>query len=139
LAAFRARPDASPVANGLGLLSRPGTRQAVALEHPVEGAPVDAEDRCRAAHVAPALLEDLSDVTTLQLRERRPVRGLARRQRGPAVLLVPGADLARQILGGEDVVLGELDGPLERVRQRASVARPVVRAEEGQRRLGGAG
>src|SRR5205823_11424144 len=54
------------------LLSRAGARrQAVALKHPVERAPVDAQHGRGAAHVAAALLEHLLDVAALDRKSTR--------------------------------------------------------------------
>src|SRR5262245_38929152 len=48
-------------------------REAVALQHPVEGTPVDAEHGGGAAHVTAVLVQHLGDVAALELVQRRPV------------------------------------------------------------------
>src|SRR2546426_10467726 len=51
------------------ILAGRAERKAIALEHPVERAPVDAQHGRGAAHVAAALLQHLPDVAALQLRQ----------------------------------------------------------------------
>src|SRR5881628_382006 len=109
-------------------------RHPVALQHAVEGAAVDAEHLSCAAHVAPALLEDTMHVATLQLRQRGAVLGRGARRGGPR-----SPELVGKVLGGQHLLLRERDTALERVRQLAHVAGPVIGAQPRERLLGDPG
>src|SRR5213079_892623 len=109
-AALRTRRDRLPravwqsVSDSLLLLRASAWRHAVALQHAVEGAAVDAEHLSRPAHVAPALLEDAMHVATLQLRQRGAVLGRGTRRGGPRP-----PELVGQVLGGQHLLLCERD------------------------------
>src|SRR5437773_1558118 len=100
--------------DSLLLLRASAWRHAVALQHAVEGAAVDAEHLRGPAHVAPALLEDAMHVATLELRQRGAVVGRGARRDGPRP-----PELLGQILGGQHLLLRERHAALEHVRHIA--------------------